>query len=175
LAQFPNCPAVMNEFDRQHLKQDEWFYAFKGLYDGEGKVKNSMVHRGKNENVKVLSGIVLLGQYLNTDDDNAVVSRSLLCSFTRSDFSQEEIDRLSKFNKQLEKGVNSLLGDLLVLREDFEKHFRNSYGELMKVWRNAFPQDEAYNQRIMQNWCYAATTMSLVKSKLSVPNFDLSA
>lgn len=172
LSQFPNALAIMNEFDRANLKIDEWYYAFKGLYDGEAKVKNSMTQRGKNDIVKVLSGIILLGQYLNTDDDNSVLSRSQVCSFKRSDFSQEEIDKLGVFKKKIDKGVNSLLSDLMETRIFFEKHFADEYRALMKAWRKNVPDDVAYNQRIMQNWCYSATTMNIVADQLGLENFD---
>lgn len=172
LAQFPNSLAVMNEFDRANLKIDEWYYAFKGLYDGEAKVKNSMTHRGRNEIIKVLSGIILLGQYLNTDDDNSVLSRSLVCAFTRDDFSQKEIDALNSFKDKIEGGINSLLGDLMEHRLFFEQQFGDRYRELMKVWRAKFPNDQAYNQRIMQNWCYSATTMHIIAERMNLPTFD---
>jgi hypothetical protein len=81
MGRFKNAIATLNEFDEQVIR-DDWFQSIKGIFDGESRQRGSMTSRNKVEIMKVESGIMLIGQFLVTKDDNSVVTRSIIESFS---------------------------------------------------------------------------------------------
>lgn len=181
VSQFINTASLLNEFDEKAVR-DEWFQQIKGFYDGEGRMRGSMQKVGKIENMKVQSGIVLMGQYLVTKDDNSVVTRCLIEQFhvvnNRTAEDNKAYDYLTDLQEQ---GMTSLITAILPYRAEFKKNYKDKFNEHLSRWRALYHElaksKENYrgnfNQRIVQNWCHAYTAMFMINEKLNFDSFKI--
>ena len=91
-----------------------------------------MTRDNRTEVTKVNSASVISGQYLPTADDNALLTRSILLSFARKVYSQQELARYDELKKLEKTGLSSLVGDILRYRKDIDKSFGMVFSELME-------------------------------------------
>ena len=125
MARYRNCPFVFNEFDDSRVER---FVptAFKAAWDNEGRSRQSKDNKYQTEEQTVNCAPIIVGQYLATGDDGAVLSRSLIFEFhNRKDdpFTPAEIASYRLLQKWEQAGLNGLLGELLPLRPTMEKEF----------------------------------------------------
>jgi hypothetical protein len=175
VSQFVNTVALLNEFDEKVVK-DEWFQQIKGFFDGEGRQRGSMQTKGKIETMKVQSGILLMGQYLVTKDDNSVVTRSIIEQFSVRQRTQADVDAYDDLIGIQEKGITSLITEVLPLRATFKAKYKERFNTILSDWR-AIYNDRGktqetfranFNQRIVQNWCHLYTAMEIVARELGL-------
>jgi DNA primase len=168
MQRFINCPAVLNEFDEAVIKP-EWFQVIKGVFDGEGRQRGVMGSKNRTEIMKVRSPLLLIGQYLCTMDDNSIVSRSCIEGFNEREMNQEDKEYYDQLKAYEEKGLSSLLVELLQHRTTFKEQYRDSFNEVLSEWRRDTAPDHSFNQRIMQNWAHLFSSYKIISEKISLP------
>lgn len=126
LERFYNCPIVFNEFDENAIDEHR-FRAIKSAYDNEGRMKGQK-EGNRTKTQKTNGTIILLGQYLGTKDDNAVLMRSIPLSFRRDDNrTDEQVANFSKLKELERKGLSGILCEILDIRADFTKTFADVF------------------------------------------------
>ena len=166
---FANCPSHLNEFDIEVIKL-EWFEAIKGAYDGEGRERGKYGMKNATEIQKILSTLILTGQKLVTDNDNSVVSRSLIESFStdndRTEQQKKDYDTLKDWERM---GMNSILLEVLHHRAVMEKEYKGTLNDLLSQWRKDKPNARDINQRILQNYAHLATGYTIIGKFIVFP------
>lgn len=167
LTRFINCPAVINEVDANTTDPDR-LQAFKGAFDLEGREKMNIGATKTNKRSttiqRINSSLILVGQHIVTNDDNALLTRSIIEDFlpndNRSSADIKAFDDLKQLGKQ---GITSLLTDLLNMRPQFEANFRMMYLEQLGEWiKITSQQGKPLVQRIMNNYAILATCYKLL-------------
>jgi len=168
MERFNNCPAVFNEFDEFGIK-DEWFRAFKAVYDGEGRERGRGI-RGKTETQKIRCSVVIIGQYLSSKDDNSVLSRTIPCLVHGHNFTQEEVDRYNKLKELEHSGLTGIIIEILQHRDHFDKSFRVNFQQTFTTLKEAISKKGVvYSNRILKNYATLAATIATLSTKLQFP------
>lgn len=169
MQRFKNCPALLNEFDEKVIKP-EWFQVLKGAFDGEGRQKGIMGTKNQTEIMKINSTLVLMGQFIVTMDDNSIISRSIIEGFNEVNRSDEDKAKYNELKSLEEKGMSSLVCEILQYREEFKVRYRDRFNEILSQWReNTNTDAKEFNQRIMQNWCHLYTCYDLISKHIQLP------
>lgn len=176
MQRFVNCPALLNEFDETVIKP-EWFQVIKGIFDGEGRQRGVMGSKNRTEIMKVRSTLILIGQYLCTMDDNSIVSRSIIEGFNEREMNEDDKNRYDELKGFEEKGLSSLLIELLQHRVTFKEQYRDQFNAVLSEWRQQVPSSggglgeagASFNQRIMQNWAHLCTCWQIIAEKITLP------
>ena len=166
LSRFGNVPMGFNEFDEQSIKE-EFTRAFKGAFDGEGRNRGTG-KKGKAETQMVNCLAMLLGQYLTTSDDGAVLQRTLPEKFTEdNDRPEEQVKRFEEL-KNLEKlGITSLSCEVIKHRGYVSEHYSEKYAELSKKMKQALAQENLTPKtRILENYVNAIVVTFLVMDQI---------
>jgi DNA primase len=164
MSQFINCPAHLNEFDIDVIKQ-EWFQAIKGIFDGEGRQRGKIANGADAVEIqRVLGTLILTGQYLVTHDDNSVVTRSIIEAFSTNneEYTEEQRKDYSELKEWESKGLNHILTEILVYRDKFKNEYRDTFNGLLSHWRRTKHSKVVVNSRIMQNWAHLAASYTLI-------------
>lgn len=168
LGRFSNVPVLFNEFDEKSIKE-EFTRAFKGAYDGEGRNRGSG-RKGKAQTQPVNCLPVLLGQYLSTGDDGALLQRTLPIKFVenrnRSEFQLQRFREL----KALEKiGITSISCELLKHRQYVADNFSTRYYATLNKMKEALAKDNVSpKDRILENFVNAITITSLITDQIDL-------
>jgi DNA primase len=135
----------------------------KSAFDGMGHEKGKMTKDNRTEVTKVNSSSVISGQYLPTADDNALFSRSILLSFEKKIYSQEELanyDSLKAFEQQ---GISSLVGDILKYREEIDKGFGMTFSVMMDKIKDELSRGgKPFEERLVRNFCTVMTPVKII-------------
>lgn len=164
LGRFRNAPAFINEFDIATTDMDR-IQTVKGVFDGEGRERGRKDGGKRGTEIQQInSGLMLVGQYLMTVDDNAVLNRSIIEAFLPNDSrSVAQVNAFQELEAMHKEGITSLLCDLLNMRAGFEKDFRENYLKQLREWINISQQQgKPLVQRIMQNYCMMATCYKML-------------
>jgi hypothetical protein len=130
MSTFRDVPVVLDEYNNKDIS-DNKFQALKGIvYDGDGKQKRKGVGGREIENDKVYAPVVICGQETPQRDDNALMSRIIVCEVPkpRTDRTQEErqlFDELKRIEDPDKIGLSNLLFEILKLRTVVMEHFRH--------------------------------------------------
>lgn len=173
MSRFVNCPAVINEVDANTTDPDR-LQAFKGAFDLEGREKMNMSAKGNKRSTtiqKINSSLILVGQHIVTNDDNALLTRSIIEDFlpndNRSSADIKAFDDLKQVGKQ---GITSLLTELLNMRGYFDTNFRQQYLEQLGEWiKLTSQQGKPLVQRIMNNYAILATSYKILSNNYTLP------
>jgi len=168
MSQFANAPAHQNEFEIEVIKE-EWFQAIKGAYDGEGRVRGKMGSKNSTEIQKIVSTLILTGQKLITADDNSVVTRSIIESFSTQEYTEDDKQAYDTLREWEANGMSSMLTELLNHRAFFEKHYRDNFNEQLSKWRKLKGTSTQLNQRILQNFAHLCTCYNLINQFIKMP------
>jgi len=137
-----------NEIDPKRIQ------TLKSAYDGMGHEKGKMTRDNRTEVTKVNSPSVISGQYLPTVDDNALFTRSILLSFERKIYSPQELERYDELKSYEQKGLSSLVGEILKYRKEIDKGFSMVFSELMdKVKDELTREGKQFEERLVRNFC----------------------
>lgn len=181
VSQFVNTASLLNEFDEKAVRE-EWFQQIKGFYDGEGRMRGSMQKAGKVEIMKVQSGVVLMGQYLVTKDDNSVITRCLIEQFSvNNNRSSADVKAYNELLDLQEHGMTSLITQVLPYREEIRKTYKDRFNKNLSTWRSLYHLNADsnplfrgnFNQRIVQNWCHAYTILQIIHEKQQFKGLQL--
>jgi DNA primase len=166
MQRYRNTPAHLNEFDIEVIKP-EWFQAIKGVFDGEGRERGKGGSKNRTEIMKVHSVLVLTGQKLVTADDNSVVTRSIIEPFSTKEFTDEAKQQYDLLKGWEQKGLSSMLPELLKHRSYFEAHYKESFNRNLSDWRKNKTEARTINARILQNFAHLATCYRLTSDCLT--------
>ena len=116
------------------------------------------------------SSLIILSQYLSSRDDNSLTSRSLLGHFIKPQdpFTEEEVRNYDILKEWEEKGLSSLLIDILEHREFVSQHIYKTYGEITSKLKKELKGKE-YQERMMQNYVAMLTPLKLLENRLPFP------
>ncbi len=169
IGSFKNCFAHFNEVDAEVLK-DEWFQAFKGWFDGEGRQRGK-IGGGKNktETMRPESTSGFTGQKVMTKDDNAFVQRCAILTFSITEKSEEQVKDYNILKQWEANGLNSLLTEILEYRSLFANEYKEHYKQQLGYWRKNKADVQQVNQRVLQNWCHLSTCYNLISKHISLP------
>jgi len=173
MGMYRNVPVGLNEFDENAIKE-EWFRALKGAFDGEGRKKGAG-QKNKTKTQEITACPVLIGQYLTTKDDNAVLSRTLPCKFAeKRDRTPEQVARFDELKAQEKKGISSLICDILEHREYFAQHYVERFAIISSKLKAACKKAHIQPiDRVMENYNTALTTVNLMADKIDLSlDFD---
>jgi hypothetical protein len=144
MSTFRDVPVVLDEYNNKDIS-DIKFQALKGIvYDGDGRQKRKGTSGKEIENDKVYAPVIICGQETPQRDDNALMSRIIVCEVPNRKPDQEEVELFNKL-KDIEDpakiGLSNVLFEVLQLRPLVMQHFRalkqKSYDELKQALVNA--------------------------------------
>ena len=169
---FRDVPVVLDEYNNKDIS-DTKFQALKGIvYDGDGKQKRRGTSGRDIENDKVFAPVVICGQETPQRDDNALMSRVIICEVPKPKNRTPEETKLFEELKNIEKniGLSNVLLEVLSLRPAVMDHFRalkqEAYSELKSDVVNSGAMD-----RLMKTASLFLAMVKLVErySKLKLP------
>lgn len=169
---FRDVPVVLDEYNNKDVS-DTKFQALKGIvYDGDGKQKRRGTSGRDIENDKVFAPVVICGQETPQRDDNALMSRVIICEVPKPKNRTPEETKLFEELKNIEKniGLSNVLLEVLSLRPAVMDHFRalkqEAYSELKSDVINSGEMD-----RLMKTASLFLGMVKLVEqySKLKLP------
>ena len=169
---FRDVPVVLDEYNNKDIS-DTKFQALKGIvYDGDGKQKRRGTSGRDIENDKVFAPVVICGQETPQRDDNALMSRVIICKVPKPKNRTPEETKLFEELKNIEKniGLSNVLLEVLSLRPAVMDHFRalkqEAYRELKSDVVNSGEMD-----RLMKTASLFLGMVKLVErySKLKLP------
>lgn len=171
---FKDVPVVLDEYNNKDIS-DTKFQALKGIvYDGDGKQKRKGTSGREIENDKVFAPVIICGQETPQRDDNALMSRVIVCEVPKPRNRTPEEVRLFEELKTIEDpnkiGLSNVLLQILELRPMFMDHFRSlkqeAYNELKQDLINSGEMD-----RLMKTASLFLGTAKLIErySNLRLP------
>jgi DNA primase len=171
---FKDVPVVLDEYNNKDIS-DTKFQALKGIvYDGDGKQKRKGTSGREIENDKVFAPVIICGQETPQRDDNALMSRVIVCEVPKPRNRTPEEVRLFEELKTIEDpnkiGLSNVLLQILELRPIFMDHFRSlkqeAYNELKQDLINSGEMD-----RLMKTASLFLGTVKLIErySNLRLP------
>lgn len=138
MSAFRDVPIVLDEYNNKDIS-DIKFQALKGIvYDGDGRQKRKNTSSKEIENDKVFAPVIICGQETPQRDDNALMSRIIVCEVPKplKARSEQETALFESLKGIEESGLSNVLLQILKLRPLVMDHFRHlkqqSYAELKK-------------------------------------------
>ena len=169
LERFRNVPVIFNEFDENSIKE-EWYRAFKGAFEGEGRAKGAG-RKNKTKTQEVNCAPIILGQYLSTKDDNSVLSRSIPRKFLENNARtevQEKIYTTLKMHEQT--GISSIVCEILNHRKYIGENYNRRFETVSAELKAAFTKEEVTpKNRVIENFTSALTMVHLMANKVKLP------
>jgi DNA primase len=158
---FRNVLMAYNEFDAQALPE-AITKAFKGFADGEGRLRGTG-KRNKSETMEVNCLPVLLGQYLATVDDGAVLSRSLAEKFVENNNrSKEQVEKFQQLKDHERKGLTGLLVSIIQHRSAVSADYATVYNEVTAELKADFEKsDHTPKNRVLENYTAVLALMKI--------------
>lgn len=174
MERFRNALMLFNEYDPNTI--EPWKKgAFKSSYDGEGREIGSG-ESGKKRKVKVQKTncvCILAGQYLDTTDDGAVLSRSLPCKFSlernksRSDADKGNFRELKEFEQH---GLSGILSEIYKHRNYVAKNLKDMYWSTSKELNDSMKREgKNIEARLMSNYSLITAILDLMSKQLILP------
>lgn len=125
---FRDVPVVLEEYDNV-VTSDIKFQALKSIvYDGESRKKSKANTSKEVESDKVYAPVIICGQDVPQRNDNALMSRVIVCEVPKpQNRTREEIElfnRLKKIEDPESVGLSNVLLRILKLRPVVMDHFR---------------------------------------------------
>jgi DNA primase len=135
----------------------------KSAFDGMGHEKGKMTRDNRTEVTKVNSASVISGQYLPTADDNALLTRSILLSFVRKIYSQQELTRYDELKRYEKMGLSSLVGEILQFRKEIDQGFGMVFSELMeRIKDELITEGKQFEERLVRNFCCILAPVKII-------------
>jgi len=168
LARLNNAPTMLEEYTDG--VDDKIFQSLKGAFDGRGREMGKATGDNRTSTTKVNSSLIILSQYLSSRDDNSLTSRSLLAHFIKNQepFTDEEVRNYNLLKEWEEKGLSSMLIDILEHREYVAQNIYKVYGEITSTLKKDLKGKE-YQERMMQNYVAMLAPIKLLENRLPFP------
>lgn len=168
LARVANIVSMFEEYN--DALPDVRKQAIKGAYDGRGRELGKLSSDDRTKTTKVRCALIILSQYLSSWDDNSITIRSIILNFVKplESFTTEQIDNYSILKSWEEKGLTSMLVDILQYRDTVENKYFEVYEALNKKMIGEL-KGKDYEERIMQNFIAMLTPITLLKDFFRFP------
>lgn len=126
MSAYRDVPVVLDEYNNKDIS-DIKFQALKGIvYDGDGRQKRKANSSREIENDKVFAPVIICGQETPQRDDNALMSRVIVCEVPKptGPRTAEEVALFERLKGIEEQGLSNVLIEILKLRPVVMDHFR---------------------------------------------------
>ena len=126
MSAYRDVPVVLDEYNNKDIS-DVKFQALKGIvYDGDGRQKRKANSAREIENDKVFAPVIICGQETPQRDDNALMSRVIVCEVPKptGPRTTNEIALFETLKDIEEQGLSNVLIEILKLRPIVMDHFR---------------------------------------------------
>lgn len=174
MSTFRDVPVVLDEYNNNDISATK-FQALKSIvYDGDSKQKRKGSSGREIESDKVFAPVIICGQETPQRDDNALMSRVIICEVPKpKNRTREEVklfDRLKEIEDPTKVGLSNVLMKILALRPMVMDHFRQlkqqAYEELKEGIINSGEMD-----RLMKTVSLFLGTVKLIEqySDLRLP------
>ncbi len=151
------CDEYNNEIDPRR------FQLLKAAFDGIGHEKGKMTQDTRTTTDQINSSFVISSQYLPILDDNTLFTRSCTLYFAKRAFSKFEMDEFDKLKKIEEKGISSLLCDILDFRPLMEAQFAVVFATLFDEMKAKLMDEQLpFNERLLRNYCLILTPVKII-------------
>lgn len=149
MSTFRDVPVVLDEYNNNDISPTK-FQALKSIvYDGDSKQKRKANSSREIESDKVFAPVIICGQETPQRDDNALMSRVIICEVPKpKNRTQEEVqlfERLKEIEDPAKVGLSNVLLKVLALRPMVMDHFRQlkqeAYEELKQNVINSGEMD----------------------------------
>jgi hypothetical protein len=161
LARFKNVVQWFDEFTP--AIDPKRFQALKAAYDGVGYEKGKMTNDNKTAVTKVNASCVISGQYLPTPDDNALFVRSILLSFSRKIYNNEEIAEYNKLKKYEEQGISSIIEEIICYRDIVDRKYAEVFSYLFDQMKDEMMEDnQQFEERLLRNFVTILAPLKIV-------------
>ena len=140
MSSFRDVPVILDEYNNNDISPTK-FQALKSIvYDGDSKQKRKANSSREIESDKVFAPVIICGQETPQRDDNALMSRVIICEVPKPKDRTQEESRLFEHLKEIEDpakvGLSNVLLRVLQLRPLVMDHFRplrqQAYEELKR-------------------------------------------
>lgn len=156
-----------NEIDARRIQ------TLKSAYDGMGHEKGKLSRDNRTEITKVNSSSVISGQYLPTADDNALFTRSILLSFERKIYSPEEMARYDELKSLEQKGISSLIGEILQFRQAVDEGYGMTFTALMDQLKDDLGRESRpFEERLVRNFCTLLAPVKIILESTAPPELN---
>jgi len=171
---FRNVLMLFNEYDPNSI--EFWKKgAFKSSYDGEGREVGSG-ETGKKRKTKIQKTncvCMIAGQYLDTTDDGAVLSRSIPFKFSlerNKSRSDEAKDNFRELKEIEHNGLSSILSEVYASRNYVAKHLKDAYWIMSKELNDAMKKEgKQIEARLMSNYSLITAITQIMSTQLKLP------
>lgn len=171
---FRNVLMLFNEYDPNTI--EFWKKgAFKSSYDGEGREVGSG-ETGKKRKTKIQKTncvCIIAGQYLDTTDDGAVLSRSIPFKFSlekNKSRSDEAKDNFRNLKEREHEGLNSILSEIYQYRNYVSKHLKDAYWIISKELSDAVKREgKQIEARLLSNYSLITAMIQIMSTQLELP------
>ena len=149
MSAFRDVPVVLDEYNNNDISATK-FQALKSIvYDGDSKQKRKGTSGREIESDKVFAPVVICGQETPQRDDNALMSRVIICEVPKpKNRTRDEVrlfERLKEMEDPSKIGLSNVLLKILSLRPMVMDHFRHlkqqAYEELKENVINSGEMD----------------------------------
>jgi hypothetical protein len=166
LAQFVNAVGLMEEF--KNSLDDATIKTITGLYDRFGYEKANITTRYGTDTVPINSGVLITGNEYPTDDP--LMQRLILLDYNKNKFSDEDIDNYEKLKQLNEKGLTSVLGELIQFREEVKSKFEDVFSKEYRSFRDfASSEHISATDRMMNSYAMILTTYQIIAPLAELP------
>lgn len=168
LARTRNAPAFMEEFN--DAIDDRMFQTLKGAFDGRGREKGMATNDNRTSVTHVNGSLVIAGQYHSSRDDNSLTSRSIIMNFIKSTepFTADQVEEYDKLKQWEEKGLSSLILEIIQHRPYMEKNYHRVMVENQRRFKKDL-QDRDYQERMLGNYNALFTPVQMLADQLNLP------
>lgn len=161
LSRVKNCICWFDEYTNDI--DEKRFQSLKSAYDGMGHEKGKMTKDNRTETTKVNSSCVISGQYLPTRDDNALFTRSILLSFEKKKYTDEEIQRYDRLKEVELKGLSSIVCEILQFREDIDRGYGMTFSSIMDMLKDELIMENSpFDERLLRNIVSILTPIQII-------------
>lgn len=175
---FRNVIMLFNEYDPNSI--EFWKKgAFKSSYDGEGReVGNGDTGKKRKTKIQKTNCVcIIAGQYLDTTDDGAVLSRSIPIKFSlekNKNRNDEAKDNFRELKEAEFNGLSSILGEIYKNRNFIAKNLKDAYWAMNKdINDNLKREGKQIESRLLSNYSLVMAITELMSKQLKLP-FELS-
>ena len=129
------------------------FQALKAAYDGIGHEKGKMTQDNRTMITKINGSCCISSQWLPTLDDNALHTRSCLLTILKQKYNAHQTKQLDILKGHEEKGISSLVGDILQFRGAIDESYGPTFSSIMdKMKVDLIKENLPFDERLVRNF-----------------------
>ncbi len=151
------CDEYSNDIDPRR------FQLLKAAYDGVGHEKGKMTQDSRTKTDQINGAFCISGQFLPIIDDNALLTRSCLLNFSKRIYSKHQMDKFDELKKLEEKGISSLICDILDYRKSMESTYAVTFSYIHDTLKaELLSENLPFNERLLRNYCILLAPIKII-------------